>query len=77
MRSRLRGDALSRALDRLPEREREVLKLRYGVGGNDPTPLIETGRRLGISQDAVRRLERKALSELAESRELEGLLPAA
>ncbi|MEA2160114.1 MAG: hypothetical protein QOD66_2494, partial [Solirubrobacteraceae bacterium] len=36
-----------------------------------------TGRRLGISQDAVRRLERKALAELAESRELEGLLPAA
>ena len=73
----LRGDALSRALDHLPEREREVLKLRYGVGGNDPTPLTETGRRLGISQDAVRRLERKALSELAESRELEGLRPAA
>jgi RNA polymerase primary sigma factor len=73
----LRGDALIRALDRLPEREREVVKLRYGVGGNDPTPLVETGRRLGISQDAVRRLERKALAELAESRELEGLLPAA
>jgi RNA polymerase primary sigma factor len=73
----LRGDAPGRAHDRLPEREREVVRLRYGVGGNDPTPLIETGRRLGISQDAVRRLERKALSELAESRELEGLLPAA
>ena len=73
----LRGDALGRALDRLPEREREVVMLRYGVGGNDPTPLTETGRRLGISQDAVRRLERKALSELAESRELEGLRPAA
>ncbi len=73
----LRGDALGRALERLAEREREVLKLRYGVGGNDPTPLTETGRRLGISQDAVRRLERKALSKLAESRELEGLRPAA
>ncbi len=73
----LRGDALGRALNRLPEREREVLKLRYGVGGSEPTPLTETGRRLGISQDAVRRLERKALSELAASRELEGLRPAA
>jgi RNA polymerase primary sigma factor len=73
----LREDALRRALDRLPEREREVVKLRYGVGGDDPTPLGETGRRLGISQDAVRRLERKALSELAENRELEALRPAA
>ncbi len=73
----LREDALRRALDRLPEREREVVKLRYGVGGDDPTPLIETGRRLGLSQDAVRKLERRALAELAESRELEALRPAA
>jgi RNA polymerase primary sigma factor len=73
----LRGDALRRALERLPEREREVVKLRYGINGNDPTPLTETGRRLGISQDAVRRIERRALSELAESRELEALRPAA
>ncbi|MFL5822868.1 MAG: sigma-70 family RNA polymerase sigma factor [Solirubrobacteraceae bacterium] len=73
----LREDALRRALERLPERERDVVKLRYGVGGDDPTPLIETGRRLGISQDAVRKLERRALSELAQSRELEALRPAA
>jgi RNA polymerase primary sigma factor len=73
----LRDDALRRALDRLPEREREVVKLRYGINGDDPTPLSETGRRLGISQDAVRRLERRALSELAESRELEALRRAA
>jgi RNA polymerase primary sigma factor len=73
----LREDALRRALEQLPEREREVLKLRYGINGDDPTPLVETGRRLGISQDTVRRLERKALAELAESRELEALRPAA
>jgi RNA polymerase primary sigma factor len=73
----LREEALRRALDRLPEREREVVKLRYGVGGDDPTPLSETGRRLGISADRVRTLERRALAELAESRELEALRPAA
>jgi RNA polymerase primary sigma factor len=73
----LREDALRKALDRLPEREREVVKLRYGINGDDPTPLGETGRRLGISQDAVRKLERKALTELAQSRELEALRPAA
>jgi RNA polymerase primary sigma factor len=73
----LRDDALRRALERLPEPERKVVKLRYGINGNDPTPLSETGRRLGISQDAVRKLERRALSELAQSRELEALRPAA
>ena len=73
----LREDALRRALERLPEPEREVVRLRYGINGDDPTPLSETGRRLGLSQDAVRRLERKALTELAQSRELEALRPAA
>jgi RNA polymerase primary sigma factor len=73
----LREEALRNALDRLPEQEREVVKLRYGINGDDPTPLSETGRRLGISQDAVRKLERRALSELAQSRELEALRPAA
>jgi RNA polymerase primary sigma factor len=73
----LRQDALRTALDRLPEREREVVKLRYGIDLEQPTALRETGRRLGMSSDAVRKLERKALAELAESRELEGLRPAA
>ncbi len=73
----LREDALRRAVESLPERQRDVVKLRYGVGGGEPKPLTETGRRLGISQDAVRRLERKALAELARSRELEALRPAA
>ena len=73
----LRQDALRTALDRLPEAEREVVKLRYGIDLEQPTALRETGRRLGMSSDAVRKLERKALAELAESRELEGLRPAA
>jgi RNA polymerase primary sigma factor len=73
----LREDALRRALNRLPDREREVVKLRYGINGDDPTPLSETGRRLGLSSDAVRKLERRALTELAQSRELDGLRPAA
>jgi DNA-directed RNA polymerase sigma subunit (sigma70/sigma32) len=64
-------------LSREQEIERQVVKLRYGINGNEPTPLVETGRRLGISQDTVRRLERKALSLLAESRELDVLRPAA
>jgi RNA polymerase primary sigma factor len=72
-----RDDALRRALQRLPEAERKVVKLRYGIDGDPPTPLREAGRRLGISSDAVRKLERRALAELASSRELESLRPAA
>jgi RNA polymerase primary sigma factor len=73
----LAQDAVRNALERLPEREREVVRLRYGIDGDEPTPLREAGRRLGISSEEVRRLERRALAELAESRELEALRPAA
>src|SRR5579884_1305035 len=72
-----RDAALHRALQRLPEAERNVVMLRYGIAGDEPTPLREAGRRLGMSSDAVRKLERKALAELAESDELEGLQTAA
>jgi len=73
----LLGDALRRAVSRLPEREREVVSIRYGINGGDPVPLSETGRRLGLSSDQVRKLERKALADLAQSRELEALSTAA
>ena len=73
----LQRDAVRSALERLPEREREVVRLRYGIDGDDPAPLREAGRRLGISSEEVRRLERRALAELAESRELDALRPAA
>src|SRR5438270_3491679 len=51
----LLGDALRRAVSRLPEREREVVSIRYGINGGDPVPLSETGRRLGLSSDQVRK----------------------
>jgi RNA polymerase primary sigma factor len=70
----LRSEALMRALDQLPDREREVVKLRFGVNGTgEPTPLRETGRRMGLSPERVRQLEGKALKRLAATREMEGL----
>jgi RNA polymerase primary sigma factor len=73
----LREEALHSALDHLNEPEREVLELRYGINGDEPTPVAETARRLDISPHAVRRLERDALASLARSRELDALRPAA
>jgi RNA polymerase primary sigma factor len=73
----LRQEALRSALSHLPERERNVVKLRYGINGDDPTPLRETGRRLGLSPERVRQIEGEALKRLAMTRELEGLSEAA
>jgi RNA polymerase primary sigma factor len=73
----LTEDTLNRALDDLPERERTVLTLRYGLGVEEPTSLEEIGRRLGITRERVRQIEATALERLAVSREVEALRPAA
>jgi RNA polymerase primary sigma factor len=74
----LREEAVRRAIAELPEREREVVKLRYGINGDsEPTAIEETGRRLELSANQVRRLETKALDRLATMRELEGMRDAA
>jgi RNA polymerase primary sigma factor len=73
----LREAALRQALDRLPDRERQVLKYRFGMNDVDPTPLRETGRLLGISPESVRQIEGRALKRLAATREMEGLREAA
>ena len=64
---------LRRTIEELPEPERNVIRLRYGINGDDPQPLRETGRRLGLSAERVRQLESKALKRLATRRELEAL----
>ena len=57
----------------LPEPEQGVIRLRYGIDGEDPKPLRETGRRLGLSAERVRQLESRALEHLAARREISAL----
>jgi RNA polymerase primary sigma factor len=73
----LREETLREAVSRLPDRERDVVKLRYGINGDEPTPLREASRRLGMSPEGVRKVERQALERLAHTRELEALREAA
>ena len=73
----LREQALRHALMELPERERTVVALRYGIDGGEPTPLREIGRRLGITPERVRQIESKALGRLGRMRELDALRQAA
>jgi len=70
--------ALHRAVADLPEREQEVIRLRYGLDEEmEPHSLEEIGRRLGITRERVRQIETQALSRLAERREIAALSPAA
>ncbi len=74
----LEQETLHRALEKLPEREREVLSLRYGLdSAEDPKSLEEIGRRLGLTRERVRQIEAAALERLAVNREIEALRTAA
>jgi RNA polymerase primary sigma factor len=66
-------ETLRQTIDELPEPERGVIRLRYGINGGDPKPLRETGRQLGLSAERVRQLESRALEHLAARRELAAL----
>jgi RNA polymerase primary sigma factor len=66
--------AVRNAVETLPEREREVVKLRYGMNGDrDPQSLEEIGRTLGLTRERVRQIEAQALARLAERREVAAL----
>ena len=73
----LRQEAVHRALENLSEQEQQVIRLRYGINGDEPTPLREAGKRLGLSPERVRRIEHKALERLACTREVAALTEAA
>jgi RNA polymerase primary sigma factor len=66
----LRRQALLSALGALPEREREVVTLRYGIDGNEPRTLEEIGRRLGLTRERVRQIELDSLRRLALAHEM-------
>jgi RNA polymerase primary sigma factor len=71
--TQLRRQALLRALGGLPEREREVVTLRYGIDGHEPRTLEEIGRRLGLTRERVRQIELDSLRRLAVAHEMQSV----
>ncbi len=68
------ADDLTQALDqleRLDVREAAVLKMRFGVGNEEPRTLKDIGEHLGLTRERVRQIECEALSKLRESLQVE------
>jgi RNA polymerase primary sigma factor len=75
--SELDFTALREAVGTLPETERTVITLRFGLDREEPQALRETGRRLGLSSERVRQLEDQALRRLSKDETVAALREAA
>ena len=60
----MRNEALARALGLLPERERKVLELRFGLNGESPRTLDEVGRAFNVTRERIRQIENQSLKKL-------------
>ena len=64
----LTNEALRDALENLSYRERRVLELRYGLGGEHPRTLGEVGRTFNVTRERIRQIENQSLKKLQNLR---------
>ncbi len=69
----LRREDVELALASLPERERKVIELRYGLDGSQPCTLEEVGRAFGVTRERIRQIENNTLKKLESLPEAQGL----
>jgi RNA polymerase primary sigma factor len=69
----LRRDDVQRALNALPERERQVIELRFGLRGHEPLTLEEVGEAFGVTRERVRQIETNTLRKLKKLPEAQRL----
>ncbi len=60
----LRRRDVQQLLDCLPNRERKVIEMRYGLNGEDPCTLEEVGKAYGLTRERIRQIENNALKKL-------------
>jgi len=69
----LRREDIEKALDSLPDRERKVIELRFGLTGSQPCTLEEVGRAFGVTRERIRQIENNTLKRLETLPEAQGL----
>jgi RNA polymerase primary sigma factor len=72
----LRRQNVREALDALPEREREVIEMRYGLKGHEARTLEEVGRAFGVTRERIRQIENNTLKKLEGLPEAQSLRDA-
>jgi RNA polymerase primary sigma factor len=57
-------EALEEALEELNDRERAVIRLRFGLDDGKPRTLEEVGQKFGVTRERIRQIESKTLGKL-------------
>ena len=60
----MQKEGVKKALEALPDRERQVIELRYGLSGAEPLTLEEVGRTFGVTRERIRQIENNTLKKL-------------
>lgn len=60
----IQKESVKKALSSLPDRERQVLELRYGLLGSEPMTLEEVGQTFGVTRERIRQIENNTLKKL-------------
>ena len=61
------SDDMERALDTLADREKQILSLYFGLGGEEPLTLEEIGQKLGLTRERIRQIKERALEKMRGS----------
>jgi RNA polymerase primary sigma factor len=72
----LRRDNVRKALAALPQREREVIEMRFGLTGGRPRTLEEVGRAFNVTRERIRQIENHTLKKLESLPEAQRLRDA-
>jgi RNA polymerase primary sigma factor len=72
----LRRENVRKALEALPQREREVIEMRFGLKGHEARTLEEVGRAFGVTRERIRQIENNTLKKLQGLPEAQGLKDA-
>jgi len=64
MTSKMLLDNLKEAIDRLPEREQQIIRMRYGLDSQPPKTLLEVSKYFNLTRERIRQIEMRAIRHL-------------
>lgn len=66
-------EEVEKSLEILTDREQDVIRLRFGLGGNESKTLEEVGAYFNVTRERIRQIEAKALRKLGHARSVKEL----